>query len=212
MLKWLLGILLIVNIALPVYMLWGGGMREDASAQQTLPAFNTDKIKLLKTIPPVAVKADAICMQWGEFSGSDLARATEALDVLNLGDRRSSHEVEHASGYWVYISPLKTHAALDKKVAELKSLGIADYYVVQDAGPWQNAISLGVFKTEDAARNQFDKMKNKGVRSAEMGERISSLKFIVFDFKGLDASIAAKITELQKQFEDSELKPVPCAG
>jgi hypothetical protein len=158
-------------------------------------------------------KPDASCMEWGEFSGADLTRATAALSALQLGDKLSQRQVEYAIGYWVYIPPQKDKATVNQKVAQLKARGIEEYFVVPDAGPWQNAISLGVFRTQEAAQHFLDELRRtKDVRSAQIGERASKLKTTLFVLNGLDAKAAASIAEMQKDFAGSELKNVPCAS
>jgi hypothetical protein len=157
-----------------------------------------------------APKGRKQCMEWGEFSGSGLAQVQTALAALKLGDRETQRSVEHASGFWVFIPPLKSHAEVQRKIAQLKALGVNDYFVVQEEGAWLNAISLGVFRTEESAQRFLAGLRGKGVRTAKAGERMSKLKFTVFVLKGLDAAMADKVHALQKDFPDSELKITEC--
>lgn len=164
-------------------------------------------------VPPPPLKPNSVklsCMEWGEFSGPDLSRASKALDGLSLGSRLKQRVSEHTSGYWVYIAPVKTHAQVERKVSQLKTLGIADYFVIQESGAWQNAISLGVFKTEDAAKKYLLRLRESGVKSATLGERASKLKFTVFVLNSLEGALASQVAVLHKEFPDSELKLVPC--
>ncbi|MBI1174866.1 MAG: hypothetical protein GC139_06315 [Sideroxydans sp.] len=156
------------------------------------------------------VPAPAACMEWGEFAGDDLARATAALAAMKLGDQLTQHEVEQNIGYWVYMPPRRNRASAERKVAQLKALGVTDYFIVQDAGKWLNAVSLGVFRTADAAQKYLEGLQEKGVRSAVVGERQSKLKFTVFAFRNPDAAITAKVVALQKDFPGSELKAAAC--
>lgn len=163
------------------------------------------------SIPVTSVKlVTKTCLEWGEFSGSDLARATQVLATLKLGDQLSTRNVEYASGYWVYIPPLANKTAVNKKIAEIKALGVEDYFVMRESPKWNNAISLGIFKTEEAAKKYLALMKKKGVRSAILGERKHKLKFTVFILKQADAELSQRMAALQKEFVSSELKPVPC--
>jgi hypothetical protein len=150
------------------------------------------------------------CLEWGDFSGADLARATAALSAMQLAGKLSRRQVEHDRGYWVYFPPLGNKAAVNRKVREIRALGITDYFVVQNAGPWQNAISLGVFKTREAAQNYLNYMHTKGVHTAKVGERASKFKETIFMLDGLDAGTVVKLTALQKDFPGSELSVVPC--
>lgn len=226
----LVWILLLGNVIFFAVMQWGGALFGDGQAVQAQPALHEEKIRLLdqpKSAPvptqpvaasavPVALAAAPVkpnntaCMEWGEFSGTDLARANNVLANLQLGDRLGQRQIEHSIGYWVYIAPLKDKAAVNQKVAQLKGRGIAEYFVVQEAGPWFNAISLGVFKTQDAAQKFTETLRAKDVHSAQVGERAGKFKATVFVLNGLDAPTGGKLTALQKDFAGTELKTVPC--
>jgi len=156
------------------------------------------------------VVANKTCMEWGEFSGTDLARAKQALAELKFADRLGQRTVEYSSGYWVYIPPLKSKAAVNRKIEEIKAKGIEDYFVIQDSRKWFNAISLGVFKTEEAANSFQASLKKKGLRTMRVGERKSKLKFIIFVIKRIDAAEGARLALLQKDFANSELKTIVC--
>jgi hypothetical protein len=166
----------------------------------------------LNIAEPAAAKPDTpVCLEWGDFSGSDLMHATAALSALQLADKLSQRQIERDIGYWVYIAPLRNKAAVNRKIAELKALGVREYFVVQTSGHWLNAISLGVFKTRDAAQNFLQDLYTNGVRTAQVGERASKLKATLFILNKVDAATEVKLTAMQKDFGGSELNNVPCA-
>lgn len=231
-------ILLLANVVLFAAMQRGWlGWGERASQSQ--PALNEDMIRLqdvpqsasivalpafvpaaaslavsapAATPPPAVAKPNSLaCLEWGDFSGSDLTRAIAALTALQLGDKLSRYQVEHDTGYWVYIPPLKNKAATNKKIGELKARGITEYFIVQNAGQWRNAISLGVFKTQEAAQHFLDEMRSKNVRSAQIGQRASKFKVTLFRLNGVGILTEVKLNSMQKDFAGSELKHVPCA-
>lgn len=161
--------------------------------------------------PPLSVKQrNLVCLEWGDFSGTDLKRATDLLSAMQLGDKLSQREIQYDKGYWVYIPPLKNRAAANKKIAQLKSLGIKEYFIVQESGSFRHAISLGVFKTEETAQNYLNELHAKGVSSARIGERASKLKTTMFVLNNVDTSIEGKLTAAKKDFPGSELKSTPC--
>jgi len=162
---------------------------------------------MVRGVKAVAVKN---CMEWGEFSGTDLKLATKALAAMKLGDRLAQRTVEYASGYWVYIPPLANKTAVNKKIREIKAAGVEDYFVVQDSRKWFNAISLGVFKTREAAKHFQASLKDKGLRSTRVGERKHKLKFTVFVLKHIGAEERTRLSVLQKDLPNSELKAIPC--
>jgi len=170
--------------------------------------------------PPLTMQMDAltvarsdelVCLEWGGFSGTGLTQAAAALSTLQLGDKLARRQIEHDTGFWVYIPPLRSKAAVNRKIGELRELGIKEYFAVQTPGPWLNAISLGVFKTRDSAQNFLDHLRAKGVRSAKVGEHASKLKATAFVLKGVDPPTVDKLTEMQRDFAGSELNKVPCA-
>jgi hypothetical protein len=160
---------------------------------------------------PAAAKPDTLaCLEWGDFSGQDLARATAALSALQLADKLSQRQIEQDIGYWVYFPPLKNKAAVNRKLAEIKALGIREYFVVQASGHWHNAISLGVFKTQEAAQSFLHGLNAKGVHTAQVGERASKLISTIFMLHGVDAATVSKLTAMQNDFPGSTLNNVPC--
>ena len=186
---------------------------------------NVEKIKLLgaPTVAPapslssdvLATSQDQraftdVCLEWGEFSGTDSVRAAAALTISKLTDKLTQRQTEYAIGYWVYLPPAQTRAEMDKNIAELKAHNIKDYFTVQDAGQWKGAISLGVFKTDKTARKVFDSLRAKGVKTAMMGELMSKFKLTVFVLKSPDAAAIEKMVTLQKEFDGSAVHLVAC--
>jgi SPOR domain len=230
MTKWIVGGLVLLNLGFFTYMQWGKALTVEHSAQATQAALNPDKMKLMDdTLPiatsaPVPVAAEAApalpvkpvlemaaeCASWGDFSSTDAARAEKSLATLNLGERLTQRSVEHLNGYWVYIKPVASSAEIEKKVAQLKARGVTDYFVVQDEGKWMNAISLGIFKTSEAAQKYLVSLQAKNVRTAKMGEHFGKEKFTLFDFHHLDAAALTKIESLRQGFSGTELKKVAC--
>lgn len=232
--KVLFWILLLGNVIFFALMQWGGALFGDGQAAQAQPPLREGSILLLNepqsrpvlaqsesvhiaipepaSAPVVAKPVNTVCMEWGDFSGAGFERASKALAGLQLENKLSQRQVEHTIGYWVYVPPLKGKAAVNQKIAQLKARGIEEYFVVQDAGPWLNAISLGVFRTQEAAQNFLNELRAKEVGSAQVGERASKLKATIFVLNELDDATVVKLTAMQKDFAGSELKSVSCAS
>jgi hypothetical protein len=168
------------------------------------------QMTLSMSAPVPGGRDELACLEWGDFSGTDLTRAAAALSALKLGGKLSQRQIERDIGYWVYIPPLRNKAAVNRKVGELKALGVTEYFVIQVSGRWHNAISLGVFKSPEAAQNFLKYLRTKGVHTAKAGERASKLKTTIFKLNTIDAPTVAKLTAMQKDFAGSELKNVPC--
>ena len=83
---------------------------------------NADKIRIVRR--PEAAAAPAACLEWGVLTGDDVARASAALAQLALPQASVQRTMTEAPGYWVYMPPLKADAAVEKKLQELRALGV----------------------------------------------------------------------------------------
>lgn len=114
------------------------------------PAPAAEACRLVTGLPP------------GEAEAFKAALAGLAVDIK---------PAEATTSYWVHIPPQASKAAADKKAAELKALGIQDFYVVQDEGASRLAISLGLFKSEATAGEFLQGLARRGVKSARIEVR-----------------------------------------
>ncbi|MFN2644771.1 MAG: hypothetical protein ABR570_07250 [Burkholderiales bacterium] len=171
-----------------------------------------DKVKLVAPSeisngaarPAVAVTAK--CVEWGRFALTDLPRAEKALAPLALGTRLVQRRAQEAPGWWVFIAPQPTRASALSKAAELQALSVEDYFVLQDEGPLRWAISLGVFRTEDAALARLAALRSQGVRSAQIGMRDTVLPKVWLQVKGVDGPLYARLADIASSVEGTELR------
>jgi hypothetical protein len=139
-----------------------------------------------------------------------VARAEAALAELQLAPGQVERAVIDAGGYWVYIPPARSKSEADRKVRELRELGVTEFFVVQDAGQWRNAISLGIFRTEEAAQAFLAGLRQRGVRSAIAARRENFLKQVAFYVREPSEATIARLTLLQEEFPASEIRAGPC--
>jgi hypothetical protein len=137
---------------------------------QTPPA-RAEVEKLVAEAPPPVVPEE-LCLVWEHLPADEADRLASTLAEKLAGIRveRRAVPVEGA-GWWVMVPPLANKTEADKKVGELKELGINDLFVVRDAGSYQFAISLGVFSTEKGGQEHLGRLKAKGVKSAKLIRR-----------------------------------------
>lgn len=152
----------------------------------------------------------AACLEWGSFAGAEISRAEALLEPLSLGAKLSQRRVEEAAGYWVFMPPQGSRQAATQKVAELKKLGVEEYFILQEDQKFRFAISLGVFRTEEAARARLAELRARGVRSAQFGVRETQAQRVYFQIRDVSDALAARLNEVRQQFSGSELKD--CAG
>ncbi|HUQ75074.1 MAG TPA: SPOR domain-containing protein [Burkholderiales bacterium] len=160
--------------------------------------------------PAAATPAQAAkCIEWGSFTIADAPRAEQALEPLALGPRLAHRRTEEQAGWWVFIPPQTNRPAALRKAAELKALAVNDYFIVQEDGAWRWALSLGVFRTEEAARAHLAALRGQGVRSAQVGPRETIVPKVWLQVKGVDAPLEAKLRDAAREIEGSELRNCP---
>ncbi|MGQ0545939.1 MAG: SPOR domain-containing protein [Betaproteobacteria bacterium] len=155
--------------------------------------------------PPLALK----CIEWGSFTLGDAARAEKALEPLALGPRLAQRRAEETAGWWVFIPSQKTRQGAQRKAAELKQLGIEEYFIMQDEGPQRWSLSLGVFRTEEAAQARLAALRQQGVRTAQVGQRETVVPKVWLQVSGVDPATERSLAEIALQIEGSELRSCP---
>jgi hypothetical protein len=150
------------------------------------------------------------CLQWGPLIGPSLARAEAALGKLELAQPPIQRAVADAGGYWVYIPPPKNRTEVDQLLSEVRALGVVDAFVVQDPAKWRNAISLGIFKTDQAARTFLTGVQQRGVTSAVAERRENFFKSFSYFVREPDTETVAQFAELQRAFPGTEIRAAQC--
>jgi hypothetical protein len=207
-------LLVLANIA---FLAWAqgyfpSGNSDEAALRQPL---NPDRIRLLSgaqvaSLPKVKiVPRMASCLEWGNFGPADEVRAEQALQALNLGDHLSQRRLDDAAGWWVFLPPQGSKLNVDKKLGELKKLGVDDFFPIQDEGKWHFAISLGVFSSQDAANKRLEALRAKGVRTAQAGQRDSASQKIAIQIRDGGDAIVARVNELKAGYPGTETKACP---
>jgi len=212
--RWVFLLLLAVNIGFGVFVFFmDKALNPDA--QLIALQMNADKVRIVPPRPapaPALVTAStrAACIEWGGFGTGELARAQGALDRLGLGARARRVEVSVTAGYWVFIPPQRSQVAMERKVTELRKLGVNEYFLIVDPGRWRYAISLGVFRSEAGATRYLAQLRQKGVRSATVGEREQRVTQTAFLIREPTEEESANLAELKNEFPGSELRVVEC--
>lgn len=171
-----------------------------------VPASEPEKSAIFSTDPAIPLQ----CLEWSGVVAADVERAKLTLQKLKLLDKALSRKIEKNSGFWVYVPPRKSLAEAQKKVDELRTLGIKESYVLQENTPWRYAISLGIFSTGETAEKFLAQLREKGVRSAITGPRNREMEAMVFIFKNLDPVMAAEVTKLKSAFAGSDVATIDC--
>ena len=171
-----------------------------------LPPANVAKPDAPAAPPPVPSAVALKCLEWGSFTLAEAPRAEKALEPLALGPRLAERRSDETAGWWVFIAPQPNRQAALRKAAELKNLGVEDYFIVQDEGPQRWALSLGVFRSEDAAQARLATLREQGVRSAQVAPRETVVPKVWLQVKDVDPALQSLLKEAARAIEGSELR------
>ena len=179
---------------------------------------NRDEVRIVAVTPPtmaartaeetrktVQSLAGAACVEFSGIAGADIPSAREAFGALKLGGRLVERRVEEITRHWVFIPPTNDRRSAEVNMAQLRRQGLSDMSVRPD-----NAISLGVFSTEEAARRFLASIEARGVKGAESGPFVKELREIVMLVREPDTETVARLALLQREYANTLLRAVPC--
>jgi hypothetical protein len=142
-----------------------------AAPAKVEPAAKIDNAPKAEAIKVADASPTLLCKS---FSGLTLESAKAAQTAINNSSPNTKVALitsKDATSYWVHIPPQTNKAGAEKKVAELKQLGVDDTFIINDEGPSRWAVSLGLFKSKEMADNYLQKLSKQGVRSAKIEVR-----------------------------------------
>ncbi|WP_016834870.1 hypothetical protein [Herbaspirillum lusitanum] len=201
--------------------------KSDAPAGTVAAAAAEDAAKDAKpgkpdaTPPEAKAPADAAapavpliaCTEIGNFNAVEVRKFDVQLSSLNLPVKPTTRSVQEAASHMVYIPTQDGKEGADRKTAELRRLGIQDFYVMPESQPnpalrW--AISLGVFKTEEAAKAYIGRLIPQGVRSARIMARNVTSNKQAYQWRNVDAATKTALDGLKAKFPNQEMRS--CTG
>ncbi len=147
-----------------------------------------------------ATAAPQQCIEIGNFDVADARRFDQQLAALALAGRASHRRVQEIERYIVYIPPLGDKETAERKAGELRRLGVNDFYVFNENSELRWGISLGAFKTPEAARTQLAGLVQKGVRTARIAPQPASVRKTAYQLHGLDAAAQAALAKIRPAF------------
>nr|WP_307735976.1 SPOR domain-containing protein [Massilia pinisoli] len=158
---------------------------------------------------PAAAPASAFaCTEIGPLTTSDARRFEARLTALDLGDRQSREAVQaqDVTSWLVHIPSQGSKEAADRKAAELRTLGVTNFFIMQGDSPLKYAISLGVFKTESGAEALLAQLNKQGVHTARIAPRGPQTTHYVYRVRGLDAATRKRIEGYAERYDGADVK------
>lgn len=162
--------------------------------------------------PAPAAAVDTIaCTQAGAFAASDARRFDTRIARLALGARatRASLPFQEVTSHLVYLPPNGGKEGADRRVAELKERGVANFFVMQGESPLKWAVSLGVFKTESSAQSLVAALGKQGVRGVRVLPRGPQGTRTTWQFRDLTPDERRQVAGIADDFAGVQMKSCP---
>ena len=216
--KWVFVLLVLLNIALGGYAYFQE-IRPHPDAKIVDFQMNADKIRIVpEPVVPESVRSQAstsrsertACLEWASFGDLELRRVRNAMSSMGLGDRVSARKEQVTTNWWVYMPPQSSQARMQRKADELVDLGVTDFITITEDGRWQYAISFGAFREEDSARDYLAKLREKGVRSGDIGKREQRVMQTTLVIRAPSAIESTQLVELATQFPGAVMRATGC--
>ncbi|MDP2111624.1 MAG: hypothetical protein Q8N48_14980 [Thiobacillus sp.] len=213
--KWIAWALLMLNLAVAGFFI-GRSHWPQAQSDQNAP-MNVDRLSLRTQsasapapAPAARVAApEAMCVEWRGLNPDEFAQVREQLKAM-AGERAMSFaEVPLNTRHWVIFPPLPSAQSAADKLGELAAAGVGDAFVVKD-GAWSNAISLGLYADDNAARRRVREVEDKGV----LGTRVELLPrqgtHFYFVIRSEDTDTLKSLGAIKQSYPNSQQSRVAC--
>jgi len=189
-------VLLLANLIL---LVWGQGY-------WSAPEAGREPERMQRQIAPerlriVSASGLPACRRIEWLADAKAARLREGVAALPGWSVEQIPRTE-APAYWVVMPGLATRALAERKIVELRQLGVNEGEIVEDATLGPFAVSLGVFRGQQTAEEYFQSLSRKGVRSARMARRDLPPERFAVELRAPESELAGKLPALTAELTD----------
>jgi hypothetical protein len=117
---------------------------------------------------------------------------------------------EEPTSFWVYLPPSANPADGQRRVAEVRELGVTDVLLVPD-GTFRGAISLGIFRQEALAQARQRTLAELGVRHPRIAPRSAGTRSSL-RVSPVPPGLPAELVKLQAGFPEATARVCPGSG
>jgi hypothetical protein len=194
------------QIAAEKLVLLTGEQAQAAAAPAAPPEAGAEVLPAASQVPAIPAAAPATltaaspalaCLETDAFTAGDARRFETRLARLGLGARQTRLTVpfQEVTSHLVYLAPQGGKEGADRRSAELRERGVSSFFVMQGESPLRWAISLGVFKTEAAARVHAATLAKQGVQDVRIMPRGPQSQRFAYRFRDIDGAVRGSIVE-----------------
>jgi len=169
----------------------------------TRPLLKSEKLSKIEENKP---SKSEVCFQIGPYSRMNITnRYKKWLSIQNVMVKVQNRQTQKLKATWVYLPPFKNRQAAISSRQRLNKRGIDDHAIVT-TGPFNNAISLGLYHKPFYAKQRFEKLVASGYKNVKTQKRYKK------DTKyWLNVKMPSRLQNtFQKKFKGRMLEPVAC--
>jgi len=111
------------------------------------------------------------CIAFTDVS-EDIALAIEDMEQDDNELSITKEQLSPAEDWWVRVEPSPDRQTAERRADQLSEKGVRDLYIIRAPGPDLNAISLGLFRTQERAERHLSDLHSLGVEGALVRPRI----------------------------------------
>lgn len=170
--RWIVATLLAINIAIAGWYVWQGPSAETEQRGDGLPELSHNNLQsdaqpALADAPSLTdlqseAAADEQCAFVGDFTSESAAEdAQSRLQSLEISTTIETVEIPDEPLWWVHIPPASSSGEAQRTLTALSERQIESFLVSQ--GEFENAISLGYFRSRDNAMALDERLNEDGI-------------------------------------------------
>jgi hypothetical protein len=178
------------------------------NASPLVQQIQPEKIRLLSPteVQRLALTRSGIaCVELGPVAMLEAKRAEGEIARIAGTLKVTQRRAEEPARWWVYLAPPTRQAAAQRE-AELKKRGVEEASVITDDPGFRNAISLGIFSTEEAANDRAAELRKLGVSDVRITPRPG---VTYLQLRDAPEAVRARLLELKGRFAGAEVKECP---
>jgi hypothetical protein len=166
---------------------------------QLLPGEEARRIEVSAAAPPKPTE----CLQSGVFTAAEASGIKQAMDSWPAGSWNLEPAVEPAR-WIVYMGKYADAAAAERKKTELRELGVTVEPLANAA--LEPGLSLGGYPSEAAAKQQFEALLQKGVRTAKVVQERTELRGQALRLPAVDDALRPRLEDLKSILSGKSLR------
>ncbi len=146
----------------------------------------------------------AACLELSGLIEDDAKRIAERVRADKLASVVAVRPAAETPTWMVYLPAYATRAEADRAASELRKKGFEDFFVIQDNSNMRNAISLGVFSSEDGANGRVATLTSRGFKGAKVMARTSGVQRSRVEARQVRADARTALAQYAKEFPGGE--------